>query len=116
MKLVSFFQAAMAIISLMFLVSAWMKFLRREQRQTVFKLLANTVVWLGILIFSLFPSSTHSISEILGFGESLNTFIFIGFVIVFMILFKIITMIERIEKNISEIVRKEALDKITEKN
>jgi hypothetical protein len=106
----------MAVISLLFLVSAWMKFLRREQRQTIFKLLTNSVIWLGILIFSLFPASTHLISEKLGFGESLNTFIFIGFVVVFMILFKIITMIERIEKNISEIVRKEALDKITEKN
>ncbi|EKE18625.1 MAG: hypothetical protein ACD_9C00280G0001 [uncultured bacterium] len=116
MKLVSLFQAIMAITSLMFLVSAWMKFLRREQRQTFFKLFTNNIVWLGILIFSLFPQSTHNISQKLGFGESLNTFIFIGFVIVFMILFKIITMIERIEKNISEIVRKEALDKITEKN
>lgn len=109
MKLVSLFQLAMAAISFGFLANAWFKFLRREQRQTVFKLLANNLVWLGILLFSLFPQATHVLSEKLGFGDSLNTFIFIGFVLVFMILFKIINMIERVERNISEIVRNETL-------
>lgn len=112
MRLVSLFQFAIAAISLGFLASAWLKFIRREQRQTIFKLLTNNLVWFAILLFAIFPQITHIISARLGFGESLNTLIFIGFVFVFMILFKIITMIERVERNISEIVRNETLSKL----
>src|SRR6266567_4195421 len=103
MSLVFIFRIIMAAISVGFLATSWIKFIRREQRQTIFKLLANNLVWFGILVFSLVPQATHNISQKLGFGESLNTFIFSGFVIVFMIIFKIINMIERTERNISEI-------------
>lgn len=118
MSLVFIFRIAMSAVAFGFFLNAWFKFLRREQRQTIFKLLVNNVIWLSIFLFSIFPQSTHSISQKLGFGESLNTFIFIGFVIVFMILFKIITMIERIEKSVSEIIRNETLSPLrkTQKN
>lgn len=105
----------LAIIAGVFIFSTFVKFMKRENRQTIFKLLATSFVWISIALFALFPAATHLISERLGFGESLNTLIFIGFVIVFVILFKIINMIERTERNISEIVRKEALDKIVVK-
>ena len=115
MDIAFIFQLMAAVIAFGFFISGCIKFVRREQSQTFFKLFANSVVWLSILIFSIFPSATHKISENLGFGESLNTFIFIGFVIVFMLLFKIINMIERTERHISEIVRQEALSKIGQK-
>jgi hypothetical protein len=111
--MVTIFQLLFAAIAFGFWLNALLKFFRRERSQTIFKFLANSLVWFGIIIFSLFPKATHTISVQLGFGESLNTFIFIGFVIVFIILFKIINMIERTERHISEIVRKEALSKIS---
>jgi len=114
MNLPSLFQLLFAAIAFGFWLNALLKFFRRERSQTIFKFLANSVIWLGIVLFALFPKETHTISADLGFGESLNTFIFIGFVIVFIILFKIINMIERVERNISEIIRKEALTKIKE--
>ncbi|MEI7891296.1 MAG: DUF2304 domain-containing protein [bacterium] len=109
---ITIFQLFFALIAFVFWLNALLKFFRRERSQTFFKFFANSVVWLGIMLFSIFPSQVHLFSEKLGFGESLNTFIFIGFVIVFMIIFKIINMIERTERNISEIVRKEALSEI----
>lgn len=115
MTLVFIFRIIMAVVASIFLINSWLKFLKRENNQTFFKLVTNNIIWLSIGIFSLLPTETHSISEKLGFGESLNTFIFIGFVIVFAILFKIINILERTERNISEIVRKEALSQITEK-
>lgn len=112
MSTVFIFRIILAVVAGTFVFSAFAKFMKRENRQTIFKLIANSFVWISVALFAIFPSTTHLISERLGFGESLNTLIFIGFVIVFVILFKIINMIERTERNISEIVRKEALDKI----
>lgn len=109
MSLVFIFQLFAATIAFAFFANGFVKFFRGQRSQSFFKLLANSVVWIGIILFALFPKATHYISADLGFGESLNTFIFIGFIIVFMIIFKIITMIERVEKNISEMVRNETL-------
>lgn len=109
------FQYIFALIAFVFWLKALLKFFRQERSQTFFKFFANSIIWLSIMLFALFPSQVHLFSERLGFGESLNTFIFIGFVVVFMIIFKIINIIERTERNISEIVRKEALSVINKK-
>lgn len=60
-------------------------------------------------MLTIFPEITHTISKKFGMGDSLNTLIFTGFIIFSIILFKILNKIEKIEKNISEIVRKETL-------
>jgi hypothetical protein len=116
MNLTIIFQILIAFVAGAFFINGLLKFFSGQRSQSFFKLTANSLVWLSIIIFSLFPSQVHLLSEKLGFGESLNTFIFIGFVIVFMILFKIINIVERTERNISEIVRKEALSKISKEN
>lgn len=113
-KAVSILQIILALTALAFLLAGMLKYIKRQRGQTFFKLMTSVAVWGSIFVFSIFPSITHSLSEKLGFGESLNTLIFIGFVIVFVILTKIINIIERIERNISEIVRKEALSKINQ--
>lgn len=115
MNIAFIFRILVALISFSFFANGLFKFVSGQRSQTLFKLLTNSFVWIGIALFSLFPSQVHLISEDLGFGESLNTFIFIGFIIVFAILFKIINILERTEHHISEIVRKEALSKIIEK-
>ncbi|PIP26902.1 MAG: hypothetical protein COX30_04760 [Candidatus Moranbacteria bacterium CG23_combo_of_CG06-09_8_20_14_all_39_10] len=113
-KTVSILQIIVALTALAFLLTGIFKYIKRQRSQTFFKLMASVIIWGSIFVFSIFPSITHSLSAKLGFGESLNTLIFIGFVIIFIILTKIINIIERIEKNISEIVRKEALSKINQ--
>ncbi len=112
---ITILQLFLAGIAFSFWLNAVFKFFRQEQGQTSFKLFANSVIWLSIGLFSLFPSQVHLLSQKIGLGENLNTLIFIGFVVVFMIIFKIINILERTERNISEIVRKEALSKLTEK-
>ncbi len=111
----SIYQIFLVIISSLFLWSAFSKFIKKEKGYTFLKFLITIVIWGGILFFSLFPDTARLLSQKLGMGESLNTFIFLGFVIVFLIIFKLINIIQRIERNISEIVRKEALKKIEKK-
>jgi hypothetical protein len=103
---------ALVLVASLFMVKGVIRFFKREERQTFFKLASYLVVWGTILTFGLFPHVTRTISQRLGFGENLNTLIFFGFVIVFIALFKLVNAVERLERNISEIVRREALEKL----
>ena len=110
----SLFQIILALIAISFLFSGLWKFIKREQNQTVFKVIYTVVIWTGVLFFSLFPDSLRIWARNLGLGENLNTVIFFGFVLVFMAIFKLLNSIEKIEQTITEIVRKEALKDLDE--
>ena len=85
------------------------KFLRKEQGQTLFKLLLTLAVWGGISYISLFPAHIRSVSRSFGFGENLNTFIFFGFVGIVAILFRLLSIVEKLERQLTDIVSKNAL-------
>jgi hypothetical protein len=103
---------ALVAVSALFLVNGVIRFFRREERQTLFKLLSYLAIWGSILTLSLFPNVGHAVSQRLGFGENLNTLIFFGFVVAFVAIFKLVHAVERLERNISEVVRREALEKL----
>lgn len=88
------------------------RFVRREQGQSVFKLLTTIFVWGAISYVAFFPSQVRQMSRQLGFGDNLNTFIFFGFIVVFVILFRLLAIEEKNERLLSEIIRKEALKDI----
>jgi len=109
---ISIYGIILGIISMIFLLNGILKFIRKEKNQSLFKLLATTIIWGGVFTLSFFPDIAHIISINLGLGENLNTLIFLGFVINFLIIFKLLNKIEKMESNISEIVRNETLYKL----
>lgn len=109
---ISIYKMILGLISIMFLWNGISKFIRKEKYQSLFKVFSTIVIWGGILIFSFFPKISHTISNKLDLGENLNTLIFFGFVVTFIAIFKLINITEKLERNISEIVRREALNKI----
>jgi hypothetical protein len=108
----SILQIILVLLASFMILHGLARYIKREQGQSFFKLAANVIIWSVILIFTLFPAFSHTLTRDLGLGENLNTLIFLGFVVIFFVITKIIRIIERVEQNISEIVRKEALDKI----
>ena len=109
---ISIYQIVLGIIASLFLINSLLKFAKKEKNQTFFKFFIATIIWGSVLFFAIIPGVTHTISKKLGMGENLNTLIFTGFVLIFIIIFKLINTIEKLQKNISEIVRKEALRKL----
>ena len=109
---IPFVRIALVSVSALFLVDGIHKFFKREERQTLFKLLSYLAIWGSILTLGLFPRASHAVSQFLGFGENLNTLIFLGFTVVFFAIFKLLNAVERLERNISEVVRREALEKL----
>ncbi len=112
LKNLYFFQYVLALIALFFLLSGIIKFAKKEKNQTFFKFMYTVIIWGGILFLSIFPDSLRSWSMKWGLGENLNTLIFIGFVLVFVTIFKLLSIIEKNERNITEIVRKQALQEL----
>jgi len=97
------------------IVTAFIRFFKREISFSFLKLLITVSIWSSILIISVFPDFAYFISKKLGMGKNLNTLIFFGFVVVFAIIFKILSLIEKLEKQLTEITRNLAL-KNWEKN
>ena len=101
------------LLSAFFIFEAFKKFIQKQKGQTFLKFSVQLIIWLSTEVLIIYPKLAQLVSQKLGFGDNLNTLIFLGFIMIFLILFKIVSLIERLEQNISEIVRKEALDKIT---
>lgn len=113
----SIVQLLLVIVSAFYILNRIIRFFRKERTQTGFKLITTLLVWGGILYTSLFPESVHDFSRRLGFGENLNTLIFFGFVVILIILFRLLSSIENLERSVTDIVRKEALkDLMTKKD
>jgi hypothetical protein len=100
---------ALILLGASIIITRWIKFVNKEKGQSPFKLAVTIFIWLLIIITALFPNAVMNILEMAGLQSSVNTVIFIAFVGIFLFLFKLLSYIERLESNITEIVRKEAL-------
>lgn len=108
---ISIIRWILIFLSVVVMSDRFIRFFKRETGQTLFKLFSTLAIWGVVLIISVFPDFAYFISGKLGMGKNLNTLIFFGFVIVFMILFKILSLIEKLEKEITKIIREMAIKK-----
>jgi len=97
------------LFSLYSIIERIVRYIRREQNQSAFKLIATIFIWGGITYIAFFPIHVRKLSIKLGFGDNLNTLIFFGFIVVFFILFRLLSILEKNERLLTEIIRKEAL-------
>jgi hypothetical protein len=103
------YQIVLLIISLLFLFDRLQKFIKKEPRQSLLKLLASIIIWSSILILTIVPSLASEITKLAGAHDQFEALILIGFTVVFMVIYKLLAVIEKLDKNITELVRKEAL-------
>jgi hypothetical protein len=92
------------------------KYFKKESGQTLYKLSIRIIVWGGMALVATFPRITNSIAEIIGIEGNINAVILIGFLLVFLMIFKLLSAIERLENDISLLVRKDSLNKMKNEN
>jgi len=85
------------------------EFLKRESGQTVLKLLVRVVVWGGMGLVAVYPNFTYYLSRLVGIEDNITAVIVTGFLFVFLIIFKLLSAIEKLEQNVSELTRRESL-------
>lgn len=65
-------------------------------------------------LVAVYPNSTMYFAKLIGIEGNINAVILTGFLLVFLLIFKLLSAIEKIEQNISELTRKEALSHLSE--
>lgn len=118
MKIIDFspYQIFLFLLSIFFIFKNYKKFLNSKEHLGMFRFLLSISFWVLVMVLIIFPDVTHFISAKLGMGENLNTLIFTGFIILFIIIFRLFNYIENLEKDITLIVREKALEKYSKRN
>lgn len=109
------YQILVATVSAFMLWQGVSDFLKGRKSQTFLKLFVRVVVWGGMAAVALFPGVTFALARIIGIEGNINAVILTGFILVFLIIFKLLSAIERLEQNLTELVRKDSLKEIRNK-
>jgi hypothetical protein len=104
------YQVVILAISSVMLFQGIKDFVKRETGQTVLKLLVRLAVWGGMAVVAIYPNVTILLAKMIGIIDNMNAVILVGFLFIFLIIFKLLSAIEKIEQNISEITRSKALE------
>lgn len=106
---VHLYQIIVTLIAAVMIYQGIDNFLKGKNHPTVLKLLIRIIVWGGMALVALFPAITYWGAKIIGIEGNMNAVILTAFILVFLIIFKLLSAIERIESQISDLVRKESL-------
>ncbi len=109
------YQFIIVAISSVMLYLGIKEFANRETGQTLLKLAVRVTVWGGMALIAIYPDFTLFIARILGVVDNFNAVVMMGFLLVFLLIFKLLTAIEKVEQNVSELTRKEALSEAHER-
>jgi len=84
---------------------------KRLVKGTIFWL----VFWLGISILAIIPNEvSFKLAEIFGFADNVNAIIFVALGFQFIFLYYLSNSVERLERKVTDLVRKIAMDKMEE--
>ena len=103
------YQVIVIVISSVMLFQGIKEFVHRETGQTWLKLFVRLIVWGGMGCIAIYPDVTLVFSRFLGIVDNFNAVVLTGFLLVFLLIFKLLSAIEKIEQNVSELVRKDSL-------
>lgn len=96
------------IIGVLGLIIAFIRF--REGKSSLRMLSFWIILWSLIIVVSIYPDSTTFFANIFGIGRGLDLILILGIVGCYYLIFKIYTMIEQVESEITNLVREIALN------
>jgi hypothetical protein len=87
----------------------------KKGQMTINNLIFWSSLWLVIIVVALLPQITTPLAHFLGVGRGSDVTIYLSILLIFYLLFKIFAHLEKIDYEITQIVRKKALKKEHEK-
>ncbi len=69
------------------------------------------VIWVAVIVISIIPNITGIISHPFGIGRGIDLIIYVSIIGLFYLIFRLYVKLESVEKEITALVRRIALDK-----
>jgi len=107
--MLSLYQIIGSIIGLIAIILAILRF--REGKITIGMLSLWILIWTGVIYVSLNPEVTSAFAAAAGIGRGLDVVLILGLFGCYYLIFKVYTMIESMEKEITDLVRELALQR-----
>lgn len=100
-------------IILIFIIFVFSRIIYRFKKGdiTVRELFIWFIFWLGVAGAVIMPKKTDIIARLVGVERGADLLVYLSIIVLFFIVFKIIVKVEKIDRNITEIVRQAALEK-----
>lgn len=107
--MISLMQLLIVVFSIFVLVRALTNFRKRvlSKRELFFW----CVVWGGAIVVVFWPGLTSGIARLLGIGRGSDAIVYASIVVLFYVAFFLYVKIEKIRKDITKLVREQALKK-----
>ena len=88
----------------------WRTFIRfRKSEITIQEVVIWSVFWLLVVGVTLVPQQTDTISQYLGVERGADLLVYLSVITLFFLVFRIIVKLEKIDKDITKVVRNTAL-------
>lgn len=110
------YQIIVVAIAAIMIYQGFERYLSRKSGQTFLKLAIRLVIWGGMLLIAIFPNFSNLLAAYIGLEGNINAVILTGFLLIFLIIFKLMSAIERLEQSLSVLIRKESLTNIHDRN
>ncbi|KYK25280.1 hypothetical protein AYK26_02250 [Euryarchaeota archaeon SM23-78] len=97
-------QILIIIFSLFALSRAFLRF--KDNRLTKNEFIFWAVLWIAVIVVSIIPGITSTISPSLGITRGIDLIVYISIIVIFYLIFRLYVKIENMEKKITSIVRR----------
>ena len=97
------------VIALFSLLMVLIRFRKKQISLREFSLLG--VFWIILGVFILYPWLMSRLATLVGVGRGVDVIVYLGLILLFYLVFKINVRMEKIEQDITKIVKEEALRK-----
>ena len=105
--MIELYQVIAILLGLVAILYSIIRF--RDGKMSIGMLLVWILIWLIVIIISLYPNDTNYLAVYTGIGRGLDFVLILGVLICFYLIFKMYNKIENIEEELTDLVRELAI-------
>ena len=105
--MIELYQIIAIIVSIIVLILSILRF--RDGKTSLGMLMVWIVIWLIIIIISIYPNDTNYLASYTGIGRGLDFVLIIGLILSFYLIFKMYNKMEVIEEELTNLIRELAI-------
>lgn len=102
------------IFSLFIVYKAWLKFKNKDISKQEYALWI--IFWITVIIATLMPKNIDKIARFAGVERGADLMVYLSIIVIFYLIFRIFVHLEKIDREITTIARKIALNKKRDEN